>query len=51
MSGAGLAEIRAGGTVTQPADIARPGDRRRIRLLLEIGLFFMAVPVLITLAV
>jgi hypothetical protein len=45
------ASVHAAGTLPQPMIIARPGRSRRIRLLLEIGLFFLVAPVIITYAV
>ena len=41
----------AGGTMTRPRPIAEPELGRRLRLMLEIGLFFIAGPFLIRMAV
>jgi len=51
VTGTIVAEIRAGGTVGQDPQIASPPATRRVRLLIEIGLFFMVAPILVTYAV
>lgn len=43
--------IEAGGSLPRPASIVSPGPERRLRLLIELTLIYVCVPVAITLAI